>query len=220
MRVGIPSPFQAPKQPSPTTISPTTSQPTPPHAIKAIVPAGHGHAFPIPANSTLRITDLHGTQIVDLFAWPAQQPSPPGLEHLSAAYTRYHLRGVAPTINEHLYSNADRKLLKVLADTVKVHDMTFPACYPQMYAEGHRSCKQNVFEAMRKFGMSDVLEVPEPFNCFQNTPNYSLKAIGSSRPGDYVEFEVLQDLVVCVSACPFDGEGWGAPTDVEIKVWT
>jgi len=138
------------------------------------------------------------------------------------AYTRYHLRGVTPAIGESLYSNADRKVLKVVADTVKVHDMTYMACYPSMYkTAGHRSCSQNVYEAMQEFGMKDILEVPEPFNCFQNTPNYSLKALGSSKPGDYVEFEALEDLVVAVSCCPYEVGGFngGEATDVEVCVW-
>ena len=45
----------------------------------------------------------------------------------------------------------------------------------------------------------------DPFNVFQNTPDYSLKDLGCSRPGDYVEFEVLgRDCVVGVSSCPYD----------------
>ena len=190
-----------------------------------IVLGGHGHAFSISQGSRFRITDLHGEQVVDLFAW-VPQTSPYiflPLEHMSMAYTRYHLRGVQPVVGEHTYSNADQKVLRVVKDTVKVHDMTYMACYPGMIEDkpGHRSCKQNVYEAMHRFGMRDILQVPEPFNCFQNTPNYSLKAMGNSKPGDFIEFEAEENLIVAMSACPYtvDGFNGGTATDVEVAVW-
>jgi uncharacterized protein YcgI (DUF1989 family) len=196
---------------------------------KTIVQSGHGYAFHIGKGARFRIIDLHGEQVVDLFAW-VHDPirSLPASERLSVAYTRYHLSGVTPAIGEHLYTNGDRKLLRVTADTVKVHDMTFMACFPEMYRKkglkGHRSCAQNVVEAMDKAGWGgsckSVLEVPEPFNCFQNTPNYSLKALGSSKPGDYVEFEALEDIVVAVSCCPYELDGFngGCITDVAVVI--
>lgn len=44
----------------------------------------------------------------------------------------------------------------------------------------------------------------DPFNVFQNTPDMTLKDLGCSRAGDFVEFEVLKDAVVAVSSCPYD----------------
>lgn len=64
--------------------------------------------------------------------------------------------------------------------------------------------------------------VIDPFNIFQNTPYYSLKALGSSKPGDHVEFaNVLPvDLVVGLSCCPFEADGFngGRVTSVAVVV--
>jgi uncharacterized protein YcgI (DUF1989 family) len=197
---------------------------------KHIVRAGHGHAFAVSKGTQFRIVDLYGEQVVDFMAWVAPdsttRSAPPSLplEKVSMAYTRYHLRGVTPAVNEALYSNADRPILRITDDTVKVHDMTYMTCFPQMYEKqglhGHRSCAQNVFEVMQEYGMRDILEVLEPFNCFQNTPNYSLKAMGSSKPGDYIEFEALENLVCAVSSCPYDVDGFngGNITDIAVVV--
>jgi hypothetical protein len=64
-----------------------------------------------------------------------------------------------------------------------------------------------------------------PFNCFQNTPYYSLKGgLLSSKAGDFVEFEVVleegegEGVVVAVSSCPFDLEDFAGPTNVEILI--
>ena len=87
------------------------------------------------------------------------------------------------------------------------------ACNPAFYAEkglpGHRNCAENIFEAMEGFGMESYLEATsvDPFNIFQNTPDMTLKDLGCSRPGDFVEFEVLNDAVVAVSSCPYDVVG-------------
>ncbi len=37
----------------------------------------------------------------------------------------------------------------------------------------------------------------------QNTPNYSLKALGCSKPGDYIQFEALKDCICAASCCPY-----------------
>jgi uncharacterized protein YcgI (DUF1989 family) len=72
---------------------------------------------------------------------------------------------------------------------------------------------------MKPWGIGSHLEVHSPFNCFQNTPFYSLKGgLLSSKAGDYIEFEAVTDCVVAVSSCPFDLEDFDGPTDVEVVV--
>ncbi|KAF2724068.1 hypothetical protein K431DRAFT_164764 [Polychaeton citri CBS 116435] len=190
-----------------------------------IIPAAHGHAFFVPKGSRFRVVDLYGEQVVDFAAWAASSDGHTDrIEKVSMAYTRFHLSGVTPAVGECLWTNADEPLLRLTADTVKVHDMTFMSCFPEMYEkEGfkkgdHRSCATNIAEAMKPYGMGSYLEVTDPFNLFQNTPNYSLKRLGSSKPGDFVEFEALKDSVCAASCCPYDLHGFngGKITDVAI----
>ncbi|KAI4222653.1 MAG: hypothetical protein L6R36_005986 [Xanthoria steineri] len=173
------------------------------------VAGGHGHAFEVKKGTSFRIIDLHGLQIVDLMAWVLPYPS--SLEHLSMAYTRYHLNGTAPpAVGDHLVTNKSEAIFKLTHDDCHTHDMTFMACNPAFYADkgvpGHRSCAQNIAEAMKPWGMRSYLEAAsvDPFNVFQNTPDMTLKDLGCSRAGDFVEFEVLKDAVVAVSSCPYD----------------
>jgi uncharacterized protein YcgI (DUF1989 family) len=191
------------------------------HTVKA----GHGAAFPIKAGTKFSVIDTHGKQIVDLTAWVLNKDSKTINKnlHFSADHTRWALQGATPAIGEYLFTNTGAPLLKITGDTVKVHDMTFACCYPELYAhEGlkhHRSCSGNIAEAMKRWGINSHMEVTSPFNCFQNTPLYSLKGgLMSSRAGDYIEFEVLVDCVVAVSSCPYDLNGFGPPTDVEILI--
>jgi hypothetical protein len=68
-------------------------------------------------------------------------------------------------------------------------------------------------------GWNDVVD---PFNVFQNTPYYTLKALGCSKAGDHVEFlNVLgKDVVVGMSCCPFEGDGFNGGKVTEVAVVT
>lgn len=180
-----------------------------PQAQQHVVPGGHGYAFEVSRGTSFRIVDIHGSQIVDMMAWV--MPYPSSCEHLSMSYTRYVLNGSAPpAIGDCLVTNKQEPIFKLTADACHTHDMTFMACNPAFYAamglDGHRSCAENIAEAMKPWGMSSYLQAAsvDPFNVFQNTPDMALKDLGCSRPGDYVEFEVLKDAVVAVSSCPYD----------------
>lgn len=62
----------------------------------------------------------------------------------------------------------------------------------------------NITEAMEPCGITSRLERPNPFNIFINSPNYTLKPISDSKPGDYIEMEALKELVIGVSCYHFD----------------
>ena len=191
------------------TVSPTPRAAATSGCEHHIVPGGHGYAFEVKRGTCFRIIDIHGRQIVDMMAWVLPYPS--SREHLSMSYTRYALGGSAPpAVRESLVTNKQEPIFKLVHDDVHTHDMTFMACNPAFYNEkglkGHRSCAENIAEAMKPWGMESYLDAAsvDPFNVFQNTPDMSLKDLGCSRPGDYVEFEVLKDAVVGVSSCPYD----------------
>ena len=47
---------------------------------------------------------------------------------------------------------------------------------------------------------------------------YSLKRLGSSKPGDYVELLAMEDAICAASCCPYDLGGFngGKITDVAV----
>jgi len=188
-----------------------------------IVPAAHGFAFQVKGGSHFRIVDLHGQQVVDFMAWALPYSPAANVEHFSTSYTRYALGGLAaPQVGEGLYTNRDRLMFTLVADTVKTHDLLYMACNPGFYARqgqpGHRSCATNIAAAMAAWGMEHWSEVIDPFNVFQNTPYYTLKALNSSKPGDYLEMRAEMDAVCAVSSCPFEADGFngGKITDVAV----
>ncbi|TKA49928.1 hypothetical protein B0A55_13568 [Friedmanniomyces simplex] len=183
------------------------------------VKGGHGYAFEVEKDEHFRIVDVYGEQVTDFAGWVKDTKL---VEKLSMAHTRLRLLGVPPVVGEYLFSNRDEPIFQIVDDSCRVHDMTFPSCFPEVYErEGHpnhRSCAGNIAEVMQPFGMRNHLEVIDPFNIFMNTPNYTLKRLNPSRPGDFMEFKAMKDVIVAVSSCPYDMHGLEGrkPTDIAV----
>ena len=119
-------------------------------------------------------------------------------------------------------------MFEVVEDTIGIHDYTVPACDPTRYdvdfgVPGHRNCLENMHEALARFGV-DILEVPEPFNLFQNSPVTADGRTGvvdpPSRAGDKIALRALMDVICVLSPCPQDiipGNGL-VPTDMVLRV--
>jgi uncharacterized protein YcgI (DUF1989 family) len=172
------------------------------------VPAGHGRTFEVRANQFITVIDREGQQAADFVAIVKDQPQ----QGLSPAHTRRRLKSLFFKVGDHLYSSADEPLLKVMHDTVGVHDANVPACDCTRFSvdfgvDGHRNCLDNLHEGLSHYGVVPV-NVPEPFNLFQNGPvtaDCRMQVTDPiSKAGDRVVFRALKDLVCAVSACPQD----------------
>jgi uncharacterized protein YcgI (DUF1989 family) len=175
---------------------------------RVVVPAGAGRAICARRGEQVRVIDVEGGQVGDLFAFAAEDPR----EHLSASHTRTSTGRLFPLIGEHFVTTNRRPILRLVADTSPgIHDMLIAACDPARYralgVDGHASCEDNLRKALAQCGLA-VDDVPQPVNLFMNIPignNGDLSWLPAvSRPGDAVTFEAAIDCVVVVSACPMD----------------
>lgn len=178
------------------------------------VPGYEGRATRVAAGSTIRVIDVEGCQIGDLFVLCADDPS----EVLSPAVTRLVNFTPFPRIGQAFYSNRRRRLLTMVEDTSPgVHDLTFAPCDRELYREfgagdDHPNCRDNFFRALGSLGVA-LADHPDPINVFQNTPvnpdgTYTIgRAL--SRAGDYLALQVETDLILALTACsvdiPFEG---------------
>lgn len=172
------------------------------------VPAGHGKAFTVSKGQFITVIDTLGQQAADFVAVNADNTQ----EKLSPVHTRQHLRSLFFKPGDALWSSENRPMLKIVSDTIGIHDANVPACDRTRFSvdfgvEGHRNCVDNLLEGMKQFGVT-YYSLPEPFNLFQNGP---VTADGrmevtdpNSRAGDRIVFEALCDLVCAVSSCPQD----------------
>ena len=174
---------------------------------RLVVSAGTGRAVRVPRGGRVRLIDLEGGQVGDLFAFVADDVR----EHLSASHTRTSTRRLFPMVGEQFVTTRRRPILTLVADTSPgVHDMLIAACDPSRYLSlgvaDHPSCAQNLRTALSELGVG-AETVPQPVNIFMNIPISGgdlrwLPAV--SRPGDAVTFEAELDSIVVVSACPMD----------------
>jgi uncharacterized protein YcgI (DUF1989 family) len=190
------------------------------------VPGGEGRALPLRAGQTVRVVDVDGGQVGDLFAFSAADPD----EYASASHTRVAIRKLFPRPGDPVLTNLRRPILTVAADTSPGrHDMLYAACDPARYAllgapASHRSCAGNLAEALRGRGLAAGV-VPQPINVFMDVraePDGSLvSAPASSRPGDYLAFRAGMDCLVVLSSCPMDivPISVGGITPLELQVY-
>lgn len=189
-----------------------------------VVPGGFGHGFSARAGQFVTLIDLAGQQAGDFVAVSAADHR----EVLSPVHTRRENLSIFLALGDLLFSSRSRPMFRLVADTVGVHDANVPACDPARYSvdfgvPGHRNCLDNLHEALAPHGL-DVLDVPEPFNFFQNGP---VTADGRmavtdplSRAGDHLVLEVLMDVHCALSPCPQDiipGNGL-VVTDMRVTV--
>lgn len=178
-------------------------------ARETLVPARHGRAVALAAGETVEVVNIHGTQVVDTWAFRRDDPA----EYMSMAHTRSVNSRGWPEPGQAFVSTRRRPMLRLLADTSPgAHDTLLCACSREIYAElgvagPHRTCEDNLHEALAEAGLQVPL-TPEPLNLFMNVvlaPDLTvIRASPTSRPGDAITFLVETDLVLVLSACPQD----------------
>lgn len=194
------------------------------NANRTVVPAGAGRAVALRAGQHVRVVDLEGGQVGDVFAFAADDP----VEYLSASHTRTQTSRLFPRIGEAFVTNRRRPILTLAADTSPgTHDMLIAACDPERYqalgVPDHGSCAENLRSALSEIGFHTNV-IPQPINVFMCIPvgpsgDFSWLP-AASRPGDAITFAVEMDCVLVVSACPQDLNAINGerPTAMEIEI--
>jgi hypothetical protein len=189
------------------------------------VPAREGRAVRVPAGAAVRVTDVEGTQVADLFAFCAEDP----VELLSAQHTRAALDRLFPRVGEAFWTNRRRPILTLERDdSPGVHDMLIAACDPARYrglgvTEWHASCEENLQRAVAQFGIEQPA-APQSVNLFMNIPVDAEGGLGwepaRSGAGDSITLRAELDCIVAVSACPQDiiPINGGNPTGILLEV--
>ena len=192
---------------------------------KTVLSAGEGIAMPLRAAESLRIINLEGGQVVDLWALASDDAR----EHLSMEHTRVAISRLIPRVGDGLYSSRRRPLLRLLEDTSPgVHDTLMAACDSERYrllgATGyHANCADNFRGALAARGVRPD-RVPGPLNLFMNvawhedgTLDFLASPAGS---GDYVTVAAETHVTVVLSACPMDLNpiNTGGPSDIGLEV--
>ena len=168
-----------------------------------------GGATSLSAGQSISIVNTHGGQVVDMWAFRADDP----FEHMSMPHSMVALDRIKPAIGSVLVSNLRRPMLRLVADTSPgVHCMLFAACDPARYRslgcqEPHANCADNLRSAVAAHKVP-LPYIPTPLNLFMNTKfdEYGVMRIDppEAKPGTSVTFRAEHDCIIALSACPQD----------------
>ena len=191
------------------------------------IPAAHGKAFRLDAGDTISVINTFGHQVVDTWAFDAKDIN----HRLSMELTRRYLLKLRPAVGDVLYTNYRNPILSLIGDTSDgMHDTLITACdkatYDKLGCGEHRSCADNLAEALTEFGLS-LPFTPGPINLFMNIPisndmNIEMKAC-EAPPGATVTLRAEIDCYIAFSCCPMDivpvngPDGRLNPVDIRIE---
>jgi uncharacterized protein YcgI (DUF1989 family) len=194
---------------NPTLHSPISPDGTPEIGKRYVVAARQGRAVRLRQGQSVRVINVHGTQVCDTWAFSAANRA----EYLSWPHARAYIDRAIPVVGDPLVTNRRRPILTMVEDTSPgVHDTLIAACDLFRYInlgvpDYHDSCSDNLRMAMMAIGQP-VADVPQPFNLWMNTPVGSDGRITWNAPvskaGDVVVLRAEMDCIVAFSACPQD----------------
>ncbi|MFS2222723.1 DUF1989 domain-containing protein [Pantoea sp. B65] len=197
-----------------------------------IIPARHGKAVFLAAGEALQVINLHGTQVVDCWAYNAADVS----EYMCMEATRVWNQRLNPRSGDSFITNMRHPILTLVEDTSPgVHDTFMAACDARRYellgcTEPHRNCHDNLHEGLAQLDVTLPHGNLASFNIFMNIQvqpdGITLKTLPTvTRPGDYIILRAEMDCYVALSACPQDivsiqGQGDNTPRDAQLRILT
>ncbi len=182
-----------------------------------------GKAFYLKKGQILTVTDPEGGQVSDMVLFNSQDLK----EKISSGKTLDFEESILLTTGNYLWSNRSQKMAKIIADTNGRNDFLLAPCSKETFEimynyEGyHPSCLENLARNLQPKGIAQD-DIPNAFNIFMNVQFDAAGKISvlppTSKAGDYVQFEALMDLLVCLTACSAEDSNGGTFKPIEYSI--
>ncbi|GAB2602543.1 hypothetical protein Aab01nite_62400 [Paractinoplanes abujensis] len=194
--------------PAPLTFLAVSPPPSRTAVAEHLVQPGTGKAVEVAAGRVLRIVQLEGHQCVDLNVFTLADRR----ERLHVGRTR-GLQGLHPGPGDVLWSNApwERPIMAITGGGGTT-DTQFPFCSRLIYSaffglHDRTNCQEIQNEAQREYGLHRW-DIHESLNLFMHTaPGPGGEPVirrNTARPGDYLEFVALTDVLAIPNVCGDD----------------
>lgn len=194
------------------------------------VASATARAYFVKAGDYIQIIDVDGRQCTDFQCFSARKLDK-GIQHALDVTTSRTLMGHAysmPGLHAKYYDQDWEPLIEVVQDTVGRHDAFAMACASKYYDDigypGHVNCSDNFNAALAPHGVEarpGWMAVNLFFNTAIDAHGVLISDEPWSRPGDYVLFRALTDVVCVSSACPDDtspANGWYL-SDIHVRTY-
>jgi aminomethyltransferase len=195
------------------------------------VKSATAEAYFVKAGDYIQVIDVDGRQCTDFQCFSARKLDA-GIEHALDVTTSRTLMGHAysmPGLHSKYYDQDWLPLVEVVQDTVGRHDAFAMACASKYYDDigypGHVNCSDNFNAALTPHGVTarpGWMAVNLFFNTNIDAHGVLISDEPWSRPGDYVLFRALTDLICVNSACPDDtspANGWHL-SDIHVRTYS
>lgn len=193
------------------------------------LPAGEGWMHELKKGQHIRIVDLEGNQAADTTFFDLTDTD----HHYSATATIVSQQNIYLTTGSILRSSSFKPLLKITADKTGWHDTLGGACSSQSntvrYAhekEHMHNCRDTFMHTMATYyPQFEKRDLAPNVNFFMNVPVTSEGGLefvdGVSAPGNYVELQALENILVLISNCPQINNPCNGynPTPIQILIW-
>lgn len=165
-----------------------------------------GTAFLLKKGDILKVIDPEGGQVSDMVLFNRHDTA----EKLSAGKTLDYEGQILISTGNTLWSNRSNKMAEILEDTNGRNDFLLAPCcgktFQIIYGDENPlpGCLGNLSSNLAEYGISRD-DIPTAFNIFMNVVVDEKGKITveppTSKPGDYVTFRMLMDVVVGLTAC-------------------
>jgi aminomethyltransferase len=195
------------------------------------VKSATAQAYFVKAGDYIQILDVDGRQCTDFQCFDARKLDR-GIERALDVTTSRTLMGHAysmPGLHSKYYDQDMTPLIEVVQDTVGRHDAFAMACAAKYYDDigypGHANCSDNFNGVLAAHGVGQRpgwMAVNLFFNTAIDAHGLLISDEPWSRPGDYVLFRALTDIVCVSSACPDDtspANGWYL-SDIHVRTYS
>ncbi len=195
------------------------------------VTSATAQSYFVKAGDYIQVIDVDGRQCTDFQCFSARKLDR-GIEHPLDVTTSRTLMGRAysmPGLHSKYYDHDMLPLVEVVQDTVGRHDAFALACAAKYYDDigypGHANCSDNFNRVLAPHGVTaraGWMAVNLFFNTHIDAQGVVISDEPWSRPGDYVLFRALTDLVCVNSACPDDtspANGWYL-SDIHVRTYS
>jgi aminomethyltransferase len=195
------------------------------------VKSATAQAYFVKAGEYIQILDVDGRQCTDFQCFDARKLDR-GIERALDVTTSRTLMGHAysmPGLHSKYYDQDMTPLIEVVQDTVGRHDAFAMACAAKYYDDigypGHSNCSDNFNGVLAAHGVQarpGWMAVNLFFNTAIDAHGVLISDEPWSRPGDYVLFRALTDIVCVSSACPDDtspANGWFL-SDIHVRTYS
>lgn len=194
-----------------------------PASMRARIAPQSGIAVTLDAGDLLAVIDPRGEQVADLTCFALGALT----DGLSSGRTIDYNGTLRLTIGNVLWSRRSRRLMTIVEDSCRIHDILLAPCSDDMFAilhghHGHHpSCLENLSRSLAPMGVDDR-DITSTFNVFMNVAIGQSGEITVRSPlstaGSRTVFRAEVALVAGVTACSAEQSNNGSfkPIDIEV----